>query len=54
MDERHHGVQLLEKDFHRLTLWLDCNSEFYGAYEHAEAQSRGGAGRAVAAIATSE
>ena len=41
MDERHHGVKLSEKDFHRLTLWRDGNSEFYGAYEHTEAQSRG-------------
>ncbi|MFQ6098724.1 MAG: hypothetical protein ACE5O2_13435, partial [Armatimonadota bacterium] len=41
MDERHYGVKLSEEDFHRLTLWLDCNSEFYGAYENIEAQARG-------------
>jgi len=41
LDQRHHGVQLPEEDFHRLTLWLDCNSEFYGAYEHADRQARG-------------
>ncbi len=41
MDERHYGVRLSGEDFHRLTLWLDCNSEFYGAYENTEAQSRG-------------
>ena len=41
MDSRHHGVELSEEDFHRLTLWLDCNSEFYGSYENTEAQARG-------------
>ena len=28
-------------DFHRLALWLDCNSEFFGSYENTLAQSRG-------------
>jgi len=37
----HYGVQLGDDDFHRLVLWLDCNSEFYGAYENTLAQSRG-------------
>lgn len=37
----HYGVQLGDDDFHRLVLWLDCNSEFYGAYEDTLAQSRG-------------
>jgi len=41
MDERHHGVKLPDEDHHRLTLWLDCNSEFYGSYENTEAQGRG-------------
>ncbi|MHC4633399.1 MAG: HzsA-related protein [Planctomycetota bacterium] len=41
MDERHHGVKLSEEDFHRLTLWLDCNSEFYGSYENTVAQAKG-------------
>ncbi len=41
MDDRHHGVKLSPEDFHRLTLWLDCNSEFYGSYENTEAQARG-------------
>ena len=30
-----------EEDFHRVTLWLDCNSEFFGAYHDTEAQARG-------------
>ena len=41
MDQRHYGVELSADDFHRLVLWLDCNSEFYGAYEQPEAQSLG-------------
>ena len=41
MDERHCGVKLPDEDFHRLTLWLDCNSEFYGSYENTLAQARG-------------
>ncbi len=41
MDQRHYGVKLSDEDFHRLTLWLDCNSEFYGAYENTAAQSLG-------------
>ena len=41
MDERHYGVRLPREDFHRLTLWLDCNSEFYGSYEDTQAQARG-------------
>jgi len=41
LDERHHGVSLPREDFHRITLWLDSNSEFYGAYYDTEAQARG-------------
>lgn len=37
----HHDVQLSAEDRRRLTLWLDCNSEFFGAYEDTAAQSRG-------------
>jgi len=41
LGEQHYGVKLSDEDFHRVTLWLDCNSEFYGAYENAEAQAHG-------------
>lgn len=41
LDERHYGVKLADEDYHRVTLWLDCNSEFYGAYENTAGQSRG-------------
>jgi hypothetical protein len=38
---QHYGLRLSDEDFHRITLWLDCNSEFLGAYENAAAQARG-------------
>jgi hypothetical protein len=41
LDEAHYGVDLSDEDFHRLAVWLDCNSEFYGSYENTEAQARG-------------
>ena len=41
LDQRHHGVKLSDADFRRVVLWLDCNSEFLGAYEDAEAQALG-------------
>ena len=37
----HHGVNLSADARHRLTLWLDCNSDFFGAYENTLAQSQG-------------
>ena len=37
----HYDVNLSKEDFHRITLWLDCNSDFFGSYENTEAQARG-------------
>lgn len=37
----HYDVKLSEEDFHRIALWLDCNSDFFGAYENTEGQARG-------------
>jgi hypothetical protein len=37
----HHDVKLSKEDLHRITLWLDCNSDFFGSYENVDAQSRG-------------
>jgi len=37
----HYGVDLPPEDFQRITLWLDLNSEFYGAYERTEEQALG-------------
>ncbi len=39
--ESHHGLRLPDEDRRRITLWLDANSEFFGAYENTLAQSRG-------------
>jgi hypothetical protein len=43
LEKGHYDVKLSENDFHRLTLWLDCSSMFYGVYEKegGEAQLRG-------------
>lgn len=43
LEKGHYDVQLDPEEKHRLTLWLDCMSMFYGVYEKegAEAQLRG-------------
>jgi len=41
LTEKHYGVKLPAEDLRRLSLWLDCNSEFLGAYENPQAQLRG-------------
>lgn len=41
LEETHHGVKLTDAERHRITLWLDCNSVFYGAYHEAKKQARG-------------
>jgi len=43
LKEGHHDVKLSEEDMHRITLWLDCCSLFYGVYEKegGQAQLRG-------------
>ncbi len=41
LDEQHHGVSLPPDDLHRVTLWLDSNSEFYGSYHDTAQQARG-------------
>lgn len=37
----HYGVQLTEEERRRITLWLDANSDFFGAYEETQAQTAG-------------
>jgi hypothetical protein len=37
----HHEVRLTAEEQRRITLWLDCNSNFYGAYHDTENQARG-------------
>lgn len=41
LENDHYGVDLPKEDFYRITLWLDCNSDFFGAYEDTEAQAKG-------------
>ena len=41
LDKGHGNVKLTADELHRVALWLDCNSDFYGTYEHIEAQRRG-------------
>ena len=45
LDGSHYGVKLSPEDRHRITLWLDSNSEFFGAYEQTDRQSHGEAVR---------
>jgi hypothetical protein len=33
LDQGHHGLKLPAEDMHRIMLWLDCCSMFYGVYE---------------------
>jgi len=41
LSKGHYDVKLTPEDQRRLTLWLDCNSDFYGTYENLAAQQRG-------------
>jgi hypothetical protein len=49
LDQGHHEVQLSPEDYHRLTLWLDCVSMFYGVFEKepGQAQLRGEVAHAI-------
>ena len=37
----HHDVKLTPEEMRRITLWIDCNSNFYGAYLETEKQAKG-------------
>ncbi|MBI5834258.1 MAG: hypothetical protein HZB16_18340, partial [Armatimonadetes bacterium] len=37
----HYDVKLSPEEMRRITLWLDCNSDFYGTYERIAEQDRG-------------
>lgn len=41
LDSSHYGVQLDPDERRRIIVWLDANSEFFGAYEDIDAQARG-------------
>jgi cytochrome c553 len=37
----HHDVKLTPEEWHRFSVWLDCGSPFFGAYEQLEEQAQG-------------
>ena len=41
LEQGHYDVKLSKEEMHRITLWLDSNSDFFGSYENTEAQARG-------------
>jgi hypothetical protein len=45
VDKGHYDVKLSPEERRRIILWLDANSDFFGAYEDEEAQARGEAVR---------
>ena len=49
LEKGHYDVKLSAEDFHRLTLWIDCCSMFYGVFEKepGEAQLRGEVAKAI-------
>jgi hypothetical protein len=40
LDKGHYDVKLSPEELRRIIVWLDANSDFFGAYEDAEAQAR--------------
>ena len=41
LKEGHHDLKLSDEDMYRITTWLDCNSNFLGAYHDVAKQARG-------------
>ena len=41
LDKGHYDVSLSPDELRRMIVWLDANSDFFGAYHQTEAQSRG-------------
>ncbi|MBI9016190.1 MAG: NPCBM/NEW2 domain-containing protein [Phycisphaerae bacterium] len=41
LQKGHNDVKLSKEDMYRLTLWLDSNSDFFGAYENTKQQADG-------------
>jgi len=37
----HHDLKLTPEELYRFTLWIDCNTNFYGAYRETAKQARG-------------
>ena len=45
LEKGHHDLKLPPDDLHRLTVWLDCNANFFGAYHDFDGQAQGKAVR---------
>lgn len=41
VENDHHGVKLTSGEMRRISAWVDCNSNFYGAYVETEKQADG-------------
>jgi len=41
LSKGHYDVKLPQADLRRITLWLDCDSPFFGAYDDTEKQAKG-------------
>jgi hypothetical protein len=41
LDKGHHDVKLSAEELRRLIVWMDCNSNFFGAYHRTDEQARG-------------
>jgi hypothetical protein len=41
LKDGHQGVTLSKDDLYRITLWLDCNTNYYGVYERRDKQMKG-------------
>ncbi len=41
LDQGHYDVNLSPDELRRIVVWLDANSDFFGAYENTRAQARG-------------
>ena len=37
----HHDLELNNEEWNRIITWLDCNSNYYGAYQSPELQTMG-------------
>jgi len=41
LEQGHYDVDLNAEELRRITLWIDCNTNFYGAYRDMEKQTQG-------------
>ena len=41
VENDHYGVKLTKDELRRISAWVDCNSNFYGAYLETDKQARG-------------